>query len=90
MRRGYRSILDWLRAGYPAEAPHTGYSPLLALNGPIALTQQQTEQIVDDLGAKPTNPVDIKVAITKATNRLPTDAQQRKVARALDQKPDPR
>ena len=41
-----RSIIDWLRAGYPDEAPRTGYSPLLALNGPIALSARQTEQIV--------------------------------------------
>jgi hypothetical protein len=33
----FRSIIDWFRAGYPDEAPSTGYSPLLALNGPIGL-----------------------------------------------------
>jgi hypothetical protein len=27
-------VVDWLRAGYPAEAPCRGYLPLIALCGP--------------------------------------------------------
>ena len=46
--RVFRSIIEWFRAGYPDEAPRTGHSPLLALNGPIALTPGQTAQIVSD------------------------------------------
>ncbi|HEX9175963.1 MAG TPA: DUF3349 domain-containing protein, partial [Mycobacterium sp.] len=42
----FQSVIDWLRAGYPDEGPRTGHSPLLALNGPIALSPRQTEQIV--------------------------------------------
>ena len=38
VRKVVTSVVDWLRAGYPEEAPTTGYSPLLALNGPISLT----------------------------------------------------
>ncbi len=82
--RVFRSIIEWLRAGYPDEAPRTGHSPLLALNGPIALTPGQTAQIVADLGEKPTGPNDIGVAITKVTNQLPTPTQTRTVTRALD------
>jgi hypothetical protein len=37
VRSMFRSIIDWFRVGYPDEAPSTGYSPLLALNGPIGL-----------------------------------------------------
>ena len=54
-----RSIIDWLRAGYTDEAPRTGYSPLLALNGPIALSARQTEQIVAELGEGPADSIDI-------------------------------
>jgi hypothetical protein len=82
-RAPFRSIVDWLRAGYSDEAPRTGYSPLLALNGPIALTARQTEQIVDELGEAAIDSIDIGVAITKATKRLPTPAQARAVGRAL-------
>ena len=85
VRSTFRSIIDWLRAGYADEGPRTGHSPLLALNGPIALSPRQTEQMVNELGAGPMDSVDIKVAITKATDRLPTETQIRKVARALDQ-----
>ena len=82
-RAPVRSIINWLRAGYPDEAPHAGYSPLLALNGPIALSARQTEQIVAELGESPTDSIDIGVAITKATKRLPTEAQTRTIRRAL-------
>jgi hypothetical protein len=81
----FGSIVDWLRAGYPDEAPRTGYSPLLALNGPIALSARQTEQIVAELGEGPTDSIDIAVTITRATNHLPTPAQTRAVTRALHQ-----
>ena len=33
VRSTFGSIINWLRAGYPDDAPHIGYSPLLALNG---------------------------------------------------------
>lgn len=79
----FGSIIEWLRAGYPDDAPRVGYSPLLALNGPIALTARQTAQIVGELGDGPTDPIDIAVAITKATNRLPTQAQTRTITEAL-------
>jgi hypothetical protein len=41
MRNPLPSIINWLRAGYPDDAPRTGYSPLLALNGPISLSDKQ-------------------------------------------------
>jgi hypothetical protein len=82
-RAPVKSIIDWLRAGYPDEAPATGYSPLLALNGPIALTERQTEQIVAEVAEESVDSIDIGVAISKATNRLPTEAQTRAIGRAL-------
>jgi hypothetical protein len=80
----FQSVIDWLRSGYPDEAPPTGYSPLLALNGPMRLTARQTHQIVDQLAGGPTDITDIGVAITKITDRLPTPTQTRAIATALD------
>jgi hypothetical protein len=68
------SIIDWLRGGYPDGAPRSGYSPLLALNGPIALSTKQIAQIAAALGDEPTDATDIGVAITNATGRLPPTA----------------
>jgi hypothetical protein len=78
-----RSLIGWFRAGYPDEAPAMGYSALLALNGPIALTPKQIEQILGSLNGKPARVADIEVAITKATDHLPTAAQVRAVVRLL-------
>lgn len=80
---GLRSVVDWLRAGYPDEAPATGYSPLMALNGPVALTPKQRGHVLAELQGEPSDIVDIGVAITKATDRLPTVHQVRAVARTL-------
>ncbi|MGO8963724.1 DUF3349 domain-containing protein [Mycobacterium sp.] len=82
-----RSLIEWLRAGYPDDAPRTGHSPLLALNGPLALSARQTAQIVGELGDRPTDSIDIGVAITKATDRLPTQTQIRTVTHALPPTP---
>lgn len=79
----FRSVIGWLRAGYPDEAPRTGYSPLLALGGPMALTARQTQRIVDDLASAPADIIDIGIAITKTTGRLPTPTQTSAIALAL-------
>lgn len=79
----FGSIIDWLRAGYPDDAPRTGYSPLLALNGAMALSARQTAQIVAELGEGHPNSVDIEVTVTKVTHQLPTPMQTRAVVRAL-------
>jgi hypothetical protein len=81
--RVFGSIIEWLRAGYPEQAPRTGYSPLLALNGPLSLSARQTDQVVAELGEGPTDSIDIEVTITKVTNQLPTPTQTRAVTRAL-------
>jgi hypothetical protein len=83
----FRSMIGWFRAGYPDEAPVTGYSALLALNGPITLTPKQIEQILGSLDGKPARVADIEVAITKATDHLPTAAQVRAVTRVLSVDP---
>ena len=77
----FRSIIGWVRAGYPDESP--GYSPLVALTGPVALTPRQTRHVLAQLHGHPTDTAGIEVAITKATDRLPTNYQVRTVVRAL-------
>lgn len=78
-----RRLIDWLRAGYPEDAPRTGHSPLLALNGPMALTMREIRSVVSELDNDPASATDIGVAITKATHRLPNQGQVRAVALVL-------
>jgi hypothetical protein len=78
-----RSVIEWVRAGYPEDAPKTGYNPLIALTGPMSLTRRQTRQVLARLRARPTDPVSIDVAITEVTGRLPNPTQTRAVARAI-------
>ena len=81
-----RHSIDWLRTGYPEDEPLTGYSSLIALNGPISLTDEQTQEIASELElrGKPCDSADIGVAITKTTDRVPTATQVRGVAEALE------
>lgn len=78
-----RAVVGWLRAGYSDEAPAQGHSALMALNGPIALSPKQTARIVTDLEGRPTDHLEINVAITKVTDRLPTPTQVSRIAHAL-------
>ena len=83
MQRSLRSVIEWFRVGYPDEAPRTGYSPLLALMGPTSLTRRQIDHVVRELDTLRADNVDVEVAITKITGRLPSEAQTRAVIRAL-------
>jgi hypothetical protein len=87
MRNPLPSIINWLRAGYPDDAPRTGYSPLLALNGPISLSDKQTQEVVEQFENVPHGQADIGVAITKVTGRLPNASQVRKVVQQDLRKP---
>lgn len=79
----FKAAVDWSRAGYSDEAPRNGYSPLLALNGPVALTSAQRDCVLRDLKFQPINTTTIGIAITKTTNHLPTRTQTSAVLRAL-------
>lgn len=79
------AAIGWLRAGYPDDAPRLGYSPLLALNGPVALTPRQAERVATGLIGGAGETIDIAVAITMATDRLPTQPQIRAITYALHQ-----
>ena len=51
--RRLTSTIAWLRAGYSNEAPRTGHSPLIALNGPVGLSDKQIHEVVESVGPLP-------------------------------------
>lgn len=77
------ACIEWLRAGYPTGTPRTGHSALLALNGPMSLTQSQKDRVTAELDAAAAEITTIEVAITKATGQLPTPSQTREVVELL-------
>lgn len=81
--RRLRAVRDWFRAGYPNEAPALGYSPLMALAGPPSLTPKQTQQVIEHLVDHPADPVEVAVAITGVTGRLPHPGQRRTIEQLL-------
>ncbi|MFY9919254.1 MAG: DUF3349 domain-containing protein, partial [Mycobacterium sp.] len=83
VRKLLRSTVDWLRAGYPDEAPNTGYSPLIALDGPAPLTPKQKRRTLGEVAQDAASATEISIAITKVTDRLPTPAQTSAIERAL-------
>jgi hypothetical protein len=83
LRGAVLKAVAWLRADYPADAPRTGYCPLIALQGPASLTTDQIARICDELAAHPgeTTAVDIEAAILKITDRLPHPRQVAQIHR---------
>ncbi|MCZ8377989.1 DUF3349 domain-containing protein [Mycobacterium sp. CPCC 205372] len=79
-----RAAVEWLRAGYSAEAPSTGHCTLIALQGPSRLSAAQIERAVADIASTTSrSDVDIAAAITKAIDRLPTRTQIEQIRRSL-------
>ncbi|MGO9158034.1 DUF3349 domain-containing protein [Mycobacterium sp.] len=71
---GLSAIVTFLRAGYPAGTPATGYVPLLALlrrrvtdNEIIAITRKLIAR-----QRRPIDTADIGVEITRVTNEMPS------------------
>jgi hypothetical protein len=85
-----RSVLDWLREGYPSGVPSKDYIPLIAL-----LRRRLTEVEVREIAAAIAEQVpngsttdasaDIGVHITKLTDALPSDEELTRVERHLTQ-----
>jgi hypothetical protein len=85
-----RSVLDWLREGYPSGVPSKDYIPLIAL-----LRRRLTEAEVRELAAQIAEQVpsgatseastDIGVHITKLTDALPRDEELARVEKHLTQ-----
>lgn len=47
----FRSVIDWLRAGYPAGVPGPDRVPLLALLRDTPLTEEQVREVVREITA---------------------------------------
>lgn len=80
-----RSILDWLREGYPAGVPPRDYIPLLAL-----LRRRLTEEEVRDIASQIASQdridtSEIGVQITKITDALPSNEDVSRVEAHLSQ-----
>ncbi|KAB2581525.1 hypothetical protein BS297_30460 [Rhodococcus erythropolis] len=78
------AFVHWLRSGYPDDAPRYGHSPLLALMDQ-RLSPEQLSEIVIALDGKPVSEaIDIQVAITAATGRMPSPADLSTVCTAIE------
>lgn len=73
-RRAFlKSIVGWLRAGYPDGVPERDYVPLLALLR-RRITDDELTWVADQItreGNSPFGTTDIGVVITKVTDELP-------------------
>lgn len=87
----FRSILDWLRAGYPEGVPGSDRVPLLALLKETPLSEQQLKEVVRQLTA-PDSPVlddgaidtdEIEAFISDVTQRDAAPEDIRRVAAIL-------
>jgi hypothetical protein len=72
-RDGVSSIIAFLRAGYPGDAPATGYAPLLALL-PRRICDDEVATIASTLSARDCRSIDnadVGVEITRITREMP-------------------
>jgi hypothetical protein len=78
-------ILAFLRAGYPDGVPSTDYVPLLALLR-RRLSDDEVVAVAIELmstGPTPVEGTDVRVAITKLTDDMPSPADTERVTRRL-------
>jgi hypothetical protein len=78
-------FLGFLRGGYPAPLTPGSYLPLLALL-PRRLTDDDAALAVAELtsgGYRPVDLVDIRVAVTRITGELASDADTGRITRLL-------
>lgn len=78
-------VLAFLRAGYPDGVPRTDYVPLVALLR-RRLSDDETVQVASELvaaGQMPIDGTDIRVAITKLTDELPSAEDTGRVRQRL-------
>jgi len=81
--RSLRAAIGWLSAGYSADASHLGHCSLIALHGPVALSDNQVQHAVAAIESTSRDDVDIATAITRETDALPTRGQVQQIRRAL-------
>jgi hypothetical protein len=79
-----RSIVSWLRAGYPEGVPDVDYIPLFALLG-SQVTDEEVTQIADELATSgnPESARAIRAAIKNATSERPTASDVARVRARL-------
>lgn len=81
-----RSIVDWLRRGYPEGVPEADYIPLVALLR-RRLTDQEVQEIAAEVLNSPDRPIDrtdIQVMITEVTDEMPSEVDLQRVLSRLD------
>jgi hypothetical protein len=79
-----KTIVDWLRAGYPEGVPDVDYLPLFALLG-SELTNHDVNLIAEELelSSDPQSAETIKKAIADVTNTKPSEADVNRVRARL-------
>jgi hypothetical protein len=85
-------IVAFVRAGYPAGMPRTGYVPLLALSR-RRVSNDEITTITSELIARrhwPISNVDVGVEITRITQEMPSSEDVARVQRRLDAIGSPR
>jgi hypothetical protein len=78
-------VVDFLRAGYPEGVPTSDYIPLLALLR-RRLSDDEVIEIAAQVisrGDKPVDATDLRVAITKLTNEMPSPVDTERVKQRL-------
>ncbi|OBF09379.1 MULTISPECIES: DUF3349 domain-containing protein [unclassified Mycobacterium] len=81
------SIVAFVRAGYPAGMPTTGYAPLAAL-ARRRLCNDEITAIASKLMRRqfwPISRIDIGVEITRVTNQLPLPADVARIEHRLNE-----
>jgi hypothetical protein len=74
LRDGVSSIIAFLRAGYPSDAPAVGYAPLLALL-PRRVSDDEVATIASSLIGRKHRSIDnagVGVEITRFTHEMPS------------------
>ncbi len=82
------SIVAFVRAGYPAGMPTTGYVPAAALNR-RRVSSDEITSVTSQLTAERRGPIsatDVGVAITRITDALPSPEDIERVQRRLDRR----
>lgn len=81
-----RTMLDWLREGYPSGVPPKDYIPLIALLR-RRLTEDEVREIAAQIAEQTPVPdaTDIGVHITKLTDALPDEGEIARIEQHLTQ-----
>lgn len=84
------SIVAFVRAGYPAGMPTTGYVSVAAL-ARRRVSSDEITLLTKELGSdpRPVSATDVGVAITRVTNAMPSPEDIARVQRRLERRTAP-